>query len=64
MDERAKDALTPRRLDAEEPGGLRQREPESRHFAEFHLDPRAQIKFLGVCSARDVRAVFGGGGHG
>jgi hypothetical protein len=64
MDERAKDALTTRRLDAEQAGGLGQRKPESRHFAEFRLDPRAQIMFLGVCSARDVRAVFSGLQHG
>jgi hypothetical protein len=64
MDKCAKDARTPRRLNAEEPGSLRQREPESRHFAEFRLDPRAQIMFLWVCSARDVRAVFSGLQHG
>jgi hypothetical protein len=64
MDKRAKDARTPRRLNAEQPGSLRQREPESRHFAEFGLDPRAQITFVGVCTARDARAVFGGLDHG
>jgi hypothetical protein len=63
MDKRAKDARTPRRLNAEQPGSLRQREPESRHFAEFGLDPRAQIQFLAVCGARDGQDVFGGLQH-
>jgi hypothetical protein len=38
-----KHALTTGRLDAEQPGGLRQREFQSQHFAELRLNARAQI---------------------
>ena len=63
MNERTKDALTAGRFDAEEPRRLGQREPESRHFEEFRLNPRAEILFLAVCDAGDVHAAFGRLGH-
>ena len=64
VDERAEYSLTPACLDAEQPGGLGQREPESRHFLKLRLNPCAQIMFLAGFETRDVRTLFRESVHG
>jgi hypothetical protein len=63
-DERAQDALAMAWLDAEQPGGLGQREREPRHFAELRLNAREQIVFRAIFETSGVHALLRGSVHG